>query len=192
MYRIFFLGFTLICLISCKTKVTVEDKDGNSFQLKLSDLELASNEKEEQIEKQIIDNVNTFLQTNNSSIVRNYWFLCDTINIKPIRNYKVKHKNENIDIHLNLKTVSIRPIPGTYLISEGPFAEYKISNDSLGVLHSYVIDLNLTENYQISDYKATLRFSKEINGIDKETFKHTIREGDNYNIESNIITNNWW
>ena len=54
----------------------------------------------------------------------------------------MNHKNENIDISINRKTVSIRPIPGTYLISEGPFAEFKITNDSLGVLHSYVIDIN--------------------------------------------------
>ncbi len=190
--KIILFGILFLGIISCKPKVTIKDKEGNTLQLEVTDLEFTTNEKERKKDSLIILKVNKFLETNSSSIVNNYWFLCDTLYIKSLRDYNVRHKTENINIHLGKESVTIRPTPGSYLEADGPFAAYKITDDSLGHFHSYIIDIFLTDNFEISDYYATVRFSKEINGVNTVTFKHLIQKDENYLIEEKIGKKNKW
>ena len=138
-----------------------------------------------------MSNISDFLKNNQSSVVRNYHYLCDTSRIRIFREYNVKHKLENINIGIGKNTVRISPIPGSFKISDGPLAEYQIENDSLGQFASYFIDIDLNTDLEISDYKATLRFMKDSNGIDKVSFKKEITATENYLIEEKL-NKNWW
>lgn len=185
-----FIGFFAL-ISSCKPHVKVEDGQGNSIELEITDFDLTSSEKEAAKDSLIIRNINAFLQNNPSAIVQNYWFLCDSSNIEPVRDFYPKHKNENIDIHIGKKSVSIRPIPSSYKIQEGPFARYTITNDSLGNFHSYVIDVSLTSDYHVLDFNSTLRFSKDIEGVNRVSFKRLIQKDEHYLIEDKKEKNTW-
>lgn len=111
--------------------------------------------------------------------------------ILPIRKYNVKHKLENIKIGIRKTNVRISPIPSSFEITDGPLAEYKIENDSLGKFASYFMDIKLNDNFEISDFKATLRFMKDINGIEKLSFKKEISAAENYLIVEKL-NKNWW
>jgi len=158
--------------------------------IKSIDIEITSSEKELKKDSLILSNISDFLKNNQSSIVRNYKFLCDSSMIRQIRAYDVNHKIENIKIGIGKNTVRISPIPSSFKISDGPFAEYRIQNDSLGKFVSYFIDIELNNELEVSDYKATLRFMKEINGIEKISFKKEITIDEKYLIEEKL-NKNW-
>jgi hypothetical protein len=164
-------------LVACKNDV------------KSISFELTSSEKENKKDSLIMTNINHFLENNKSSVVQNYYFLCDTSMISPIREYDVKHKIDNIKIRGN--SVRITPIPELFKLTEGPVAEYRIENDSLGKFASYFIDIKLDANLEVSDFKATLRFMKDSNGIDKVSFKKEITATESYLIEEKL-KKNWW
>ena len=138
-----------------------------------------------------MSNISDFLKNNQSSVVRNYHYLCDTSRIRALKEYNVNHKIENINIAIGKNTVRISPIPGSFKISDGPLAEYRIENDNLGKFASYFIDIDLNNDFEISDYKATLRFMKDSNGIEKVSFKKVITATENYLIEEKL-KKNWW
>ena len=173
------LGVILISLIGCKNEI------------KIKDIELTSKENEAKKDSIIISEINKFLKNNKSDVVMNYHFLCDSSMIKPLRSFNVKHKRENIKIQIGKKNIRISPIPGSYKISDGPIAEYIIENDSLGKFDSYLIDIVLTDNFKISDFKGTIRFKKELNGIIRLSFIKEIRSTENYLIK-NKLNKNWW
>lgn len=178
-------------LISCRPDQTTEDSRKSPMEFPISEIEWTSSEKQAARDSLIISNINSFLQENRSAIVRNYLFLCDRANIEPLRNFDPGHKDQNIDIHIGKQQVSIRPIPGSYKIAEGPFARYKITDDSLGRLHSYVIDISLADDYTVLDYSATLRFAKEIDGVNTVVFTREIQKDEIYLIEERKETHNW-
>ena len=181
-----------ILMTSCKPKVTIEDNKGNVIELKTNKIEYTTSERESRKEEKIIQSINKFLENRTESVVKNYWFLCDTSNIKIHRTYEVRHKHENIDIHIGHKNVTISAIPSSYKIAEGQIAEYKIFDDSLGQLNSYFIEIELTENYEVKDYKGILRFGKrQENGLNRVTFKKEILKGENYLIEEKIKNGGW-
>jgi hypothetical protein len=177
--RISILGILLIFFVGCKNDV------------KPISIELTSSEKEKKKDSLILSNINHFLENNQSSVVQNYHFLCDSSMILPIREYDVKHKLENIKIEIGKTNVRITPIPGSFKIADGPLAEYRIENESLGKFTSYFMDIKLNDNFGVSDFKATLRFMKESNGIEKVSFKKEISATENYLIEEKL-NKNWW
>lgn len=177
--------------MTCKPRVTIRGNQGNSIDFEINKIELTSNKRENAQDSLIIKNINAFLHKNNSAIVKNYWFLCDSSNIESLRNFNPKHKNKNIKIHLGKESVSIRPIPGTYKIVEGPFAQYKIINDSLGRLYSYVINVSLNNDFEVLDFHSILQFAKDSNGIDRVSFKRIIEKDEYYLIEDKKENNNW-
>ncbi|QNR25104.1 hypothetical protein [Croceimicrobium hydrocarbonivorans] len=191
-FQIIISIFCFLVLTSCKQNVTVEDDKGNSLEFEITNIELTSSEKEARKDSLIIRNINKFLKENNSAVVQNYFFLCDTLNIQPFRDYNPQHKNSNINIHLGKKEVSIRPLPGSYRIEDGPFGQYKITDDSLGTFHSYVIEIRLTDDFEVQDYHSTLRFSKNVGGINRLSFKRDIESDEQYLIEEKKEKNNWW
>jgi len=171
------IGIFLISLVACKNDV------------KSLKLELTSSEKKKTKDSIILNNITDFLEKNQSSVVKNYHFLCDSSMIRPIREYNINHKIDNIKIRGN--SVRITPIPESFKITDGPLAEYRIENDSLGKLASYFIDIKLDSNLEISDFKATLRFMKDSNGIEKLSFKKEITATENYLIQEKL-NKNWW
>ena len=151
----------IVLFSSCKLNVNHENRLGDSTEFEVTGIEITSSKKEARRDSLIIQNINVFLRNNNSAIVRNYLFLCDTSNIESFRGYDPKHKNLNIDIHIGQRSVSIRSLPGFYKIKDGPMGRYKITNDSIGRLESYVIEVSLSQNFDIQNYHSTLRFSKD-------------------------------
>jgi len=149
--------------------------------------ELTSSEIEERKDSLILVNVDRFLRTNQSAVVKNYHFLCDSSMIKPLRDYDVQHKRENIIIGLSNKDVRLTPVPQSYKITDGPKAEYRIENDRLGKLFTYFVDLKLDDTFEIVGYKATLRFTKVSNGMEKLSFEKEILADENYLIEEQLI-----
>ena len=176
--RVSVTGILLFFFVGCKNDV------------KSVSIRLTSSEKEKKKDSLILLNINHFLENNQSSVVQNYHFLCDSSMISPIREYEVKHKPENIKIGIGKTNVRITPIPGAYKITDGPLAEYRIENDSLGKFASYFMDIKLDDKFGISNFKATLRFMEDSNGIEKVSFKKEISASENYLIEEKL--NKYW
>ena len=183
---------TITTLLSCSPSVNENESNGETYEFEISDIEITSREKEARKDSLILKNVNELLNKRESSLIKNYWFLCDTVNINPIRDgFSVEHKDENINIHLGKETVTVRPIPGSYEIKKGPYAKYKLLDDSLGEFHSYVIDIQLNEDFKIKDYYATVRFHKIVDGVDKITFTEIINKNDHYLLSEKFTDKKW-
>lgn len=187
------LLFSIALFVSCKPSVRIEDENGTFIEYEITNVELTSSEKEAQKDSIILNNINEFLKNNQTSLVANYWFLCDTAHIETIREgYLPDHKNENIQIHIGKENVSIRPIPGAYEIAKGPYASYKLADDSLGTLHSYVIDIVMNDDFSVKDYSATLRFQQMIDGKNRVSFTKVIEKEDNYLLSDKFVNKKWW
>lgn len=157
-------------------------------------VEITTENIEDRKSAKVLKNVIAFLEEKKETepIVQNYWYLCDTSNINSLRNFDVNHKTENIRIDLGKSGATVSPFPGVYKISEGPFAEYKINDDSLGKMHSYLIEIEFLNDFNIKDFKAVLRFSKkQENGLNRVTFKKEILKGEDYLIEQRVKTGKW-
>ncbi len=172
-------GIFQFFIVACKN-------DNKSFSV-----EITSSEKENKKDSLILSNINDFLKNNQSSVVRNYHFLCDTSMIRPLRVYNVNHKPENINIWIGKTRVRVTPIPGSFKISDGPIAEYQIENEILGKFASYFIDIELNDSFEISDFKGSLRFVKDSIGIETVSFKKEISPKEEYLIEKRININRW-
>ena len=188
---IFAFGILFLSITSCKPKVVIENDKGEKVEFDLENIKLTSSEKEGEKDRLILEEVNRFIKTNKSDAVLNYIFLCDSLIINVKQDYEVSHKKSNIYIGLEKKDVRLTPIPGSYKVNEGPVADYKISNDSLGRFASYFLDLQIDENYKVTTFKGTLRFMKEKGGIERLSFMKEINPQDKYLIKNKLKNNRW-
>lgn len=185
--NILILGL-IIGIVACKPKATITDEDGNTIQLEVSNIEWTTKDKEEQKDKVIIEEINSFLENNKSDAVTNYLYLCDSSMISPLRDFNVFHKKENIHIGLGKNEVQLSPIPGVYKVSEGPYAKYKVHGDSFELV-SYFIDIKLDKEFKVIDFIATLRYYIKNDGDEKVFVKKEIYPNDKYLIERRINAN---
>ncbi|UKN02703.1 hypothetical protein K6119_04140 [Paracrocinitomix mangrovi] len=185
----FLIANSLICfvLFSCNFEIDQSDENG------LTDLdwEVTTPNLDSQKDNIIFSKINDFLISDSSAIVQNYFFLCDTSQIKSFRGYNVKHKNENIWIGLGKDNASVRPLPDSYPVEEGPIGEYNIVDDSLGRLHSYVLEFQFSEEYEIDSVYAVLRFARTENGVKKVSYVRDILISEDYLLEKRIQEKNW-
>jgi len=189
LFRVTYLIF-IILIAGCHFSI----KDSNGTEYKITNIELTSSEKEEEDEKLILRNVNDYLISNRDSItiIQNYWYLCDSLRIRTLRDYDVRHKDANITISLTKKYVEITPIPDSYPISEGPLAEYLINDEKLGTLYTYRLKLFLTEDFKVNDAHAQIQFAKiDHEGRGRVSLRRQIDKNEIYSIKEKLKTKNW-
>jgi hypothetical protein len=176
------LAISILLIFSCS------NQNSDNVKLNIESIELIIPKDSLKNRSAKLSSVQKYLEQNqNIDIVKNYNFLNqDTIFISPNRPYSKKLKNQ-----LNLSTGQLTLFPISYKISKGPFAKFKIQNNQLGTLESYILNFSFSYN-KVSNCEALIAFCKTDSlGKKQTTLFKTIRTKDKYSIEQNLKSKNW-